>query len=153
MHTSSRQLRNLGPVIALMLLTPLVTPAQADEYDGRKDFDIRAQPMDAALIEFSEQANLQVLIATELVMGLRSKVVKGWHLPADALAMLIDGTDLKFQAIGEDTIAVSMQIRALPDSRNASSINPVNDPAADECIEMSIAASERTAGRDEDCKN
>ncbi len=69
-------------------------------------FNIRAQSMDAALIEFSEQANSQLMIASELVEDLRSMGVRGRFLPADALKALIAETGLTLHSIREKAIAI-----------------------------------------------
>lgn len=93
-----------GASLLLLLLAVMVT--QADDSATPRYFDIPAQPMDAALIEFSEQADIQLMIATELVENLKSKGVRGRYLPEDALTTLIAGTGLTFHAVGENTIAV-----------------------------------------------
>ena len=62
--------------------------------------------MDAALIEFSEQADIQLMIATELVEDLKSGGVRGRYLPEEALRVLIAGTGLTFHAVGKNAIAV-----------------------------------------------
>jgi len=73
----------------------------------KKQFSIAAQPLDAALLDFSEQADLQVLIATELAAGLHSNEVTGRLAPLDALARLIAGNGLQVQIIGDHTVAIS----------------------------------------------
>jgi iron complex outermembrane receptor protein len=90
----------------LLLFLLAVAVTQADDSAMPRYFDIRAQPMDAALIEFSEQADIQLMIATELVENLKSKGVRGRHLPEDALIALIAGTGLTFHAVGKNAIAV-----------------------------------------------
>jgi hypothetical protein len=72
-------------------------------------FDIRAQSLDAALIEFSEQSDIQLMIASELVKDLKSKRIAGRYLPVVALTALIEGTGLSFHVVGENTIAVVRQ--------------------------------------------
>jgi len=149
---SIRQLRHENLAIVLMLLTVVLSPAQAAQYDGKKDFDIDVQSLGSALIKFSEQADLQVLISTELIEDLKSERVKGRYLPEVALAMLIAGTDLTFHAIGNDTIAVSSETRDLPGSPNVTKDRPVNHPAANDCTETSIDSTDPAKQVIADCE-
>jgi len=89
------------------LLTFAVLTVQASDLDKIVNFDIDAQPLDSALIEFSEQSNVQLMVATELVAGLESPGIKGNFATADALIALIGANELTFQEAGENTIAVS----------------------------------------------
>lgn len=93
-------------VFVLILLSSCFT-AQADELDQIREFHIGAQALDAALIEFSEQAGVQLMVPTALVAGLQSSGVTGEYAANNALTLLLAGNDLTFQAIGEDTVAVS----------------------------------------------
>jgi iron complex outermembrane recepter protein len=91
---------------ASLLLLLLVMPGVWASESVPGYFDISPQPMDTALIEFSEQANVQLMIATELVENLMSVGVRGRFRPEDALAALIAGSGLAFQVIGENAIAI-----------------------------------------------
>ena len=88
-----------------LLFLLAVVAVRAGEPETRY-FNIRAQPLDAALIEFSEQANVQLMISTELVENRRTMGVRGQYLPEDALVILIMGTGLTFHPVGENAIAV-----------------------------------------------
>lgn len=95
------------PRVALIgILVLVVTSARADDLDRVIDFKIDAQPLDAALIEFSEQSNVQLMVATELVAGLESPGVTGRISIAEALAELIGNNELTFNAVSENTIAL-----------------------------------------------
>jgi len=59
-----------------------------------------------ALIEFSEQSNVQLMVATELVANIESPAVKGRLSIAEALTELIGGNQLTFSTVGENTIAL-----------------------------------------------
>lgn len=60
-----------------------------------RTFDIPAQPLSAALLEFSRQSNVLVMVAPETVAGFRSSEVRGALPLADALARLLRGTNLR----------------------------------------------------------
>jgi len=98
------EIRRAGAYLLLCLLAVIV--ARADDAAAPRYFDIPAQRMDAALIEFSEQADIQLMIATELVENLNSRGIRGRYVPEDALTRLIAGTNLTFHAVGQKAIAV-----------------------------------------------
>jgi hypothetical protein len=98
------EIRRAGAYLLLCLLAVIV--ARADDAAAPRYFDIPAQRMDAALIEFSEQADIQLMIATELVENLNSRGIRGRYVPEDALTLLIVGTNLTFHAVGQKAIAI-----------------------------------------------
>lgn len=91
----------------VLLLTVAAAPAPAEGLEEIREFHIEAQPLDAALIEFSEQADLQLVVQTELVAGRQSAGVDGALTASAALLALLNDTGLQFEAVGEDTVAVS----------------------------------------------
>jgi len=98
----------------LLLLSLFTVISSAAEPPVTRQFSIRAQPLDVALLEFSEQADLQILISASLLTGLHSNEVIGRYVPMDALYLLIAGTDLKAQVVGDDTVALSRAGAATP---------------------------------------
>lgn len=92
-------------IIAITLLA--AAAVHADDMDDVVEFDIDAQQLDSALIQFSEQSNVQLLVATELVAELYSPGIKGRLTTVNALTSLIGSNPLSFQVVGEHTIAVS----------------------------------------------
>jgi iron complex outermembrane receptor protein len=69
-------------------------------------FDIGPQSMDAALIEYSEQANIQLMISSDLVNNLKTLGVRGRFDPEVALTVLLADTNLTFRVVGNDAIAI-----------------------------------------------
>ena len=92
--------------ISIVLFSTAVS-VHADGFDQVRDFNIEEQALDTALIEFSEQAGVQLMVPTELVAGLRSPSIAGKYAPDNALAALLDGSELTFQTIGDDTVTLS----------------------------------------------
>ena len=90
----------------LTVLFSSAIPAHAEGLDQVRDFNIEEQALDMALIEFSEQAGVQLMVPTELVAGLRSPSIAGQYATDNALVALLDGSELTFQAIGDDTVAL-----------------------------------------------
>jgi TonB-dependent siderophore receptor len=72
------------------------TTAQA----GPISFNIPAQPMTEALIQFGRQANMQTSADAALVQNLRSRAVNGRMTWQDALAALLAGSGLTYRLNG-----------------------------------------------------
>ena len=78
------------------LLAPLFfVPAMAEDtadlsgdLDREQAFSIDAQALDAALLDFSDQANVQIMVATSAVEGLRTEGIEGRFTPRSALTAL-----------------------------------------------------------------
>lgn len=82
--------------IALLTASPLSlivggTPAAAQE----RSYDIKAQPLASAILEFSRQSNVAVLAPMELVRGKRAPALRGAYSPAEALQKLLAGSGLR----------------------------------------------------------
>ena len=116
--------RYLSIVKCLLTLAPglVLTPLAvlADSLDEPTSFEIDAQALDTALIEFSEQADIQLVVRGELVTGLESDGLRGEFTPRTALAALLDDTGLSYTAIGEDSVAVATDQGGDSDSKNLS---------------------------------
>ncbi len=89
--------RRAAWISALLLscstLAVIATPAAAQTQP--RSFDIPAQSLSSALLEFSRQADVLVVVAPELAANKRSQAIKG-PLPLDqALRLLLRGTQLQ----------------------------------------------------------
>jgi iron complex outermembrane receptor protein len=95
---------------ALLLGTvvPLVVPAVACAVDlgHRVVFDIAPQNLASALIDFSRQADLQVMSAGPDLKDRRAPGVRGSYAVGKALDLLLAGSGLSYKAAGPSTVAV-----------------------------------------------
>ena len=89
----------LGIVLATLALGSGSLSAQGESSDKRQ-FDISPQSLDSALLEFSEQAELQLVVAASSLEGMETRGFAGQGTPEKALAALLDGADLKFSTVG-----------------------------------------------------
>ncbi len=78
----------LGIVASLWL-------ASASAQEARR-FDIAAQSLSQALVQFCEQSQLVVTAATDLLTGKHAPAVHGAMLPEEALRKLLEGSGLKY---------------------------------------------------------
>ena len=67
---------------------------------GPRDFDIPAQPLTEALIQFGRQAGLQTTAEAGLIQGLRSAPVTGALTWQEALDRMLAGTGLSYRLAG-----------------------------------------------------
>ena len=81
---------------AMLLASPL---AQGQPLEAR-DYDLPAQPLGSALRQVSALSGRPIIVATELVEGLRAPALKGRLSVDEAVAQLLRGTGLHTVAVG-----------------------------------------------------
>jgi iron complex outermembrane receptor protein len=79
--------------------------ALAVDLERKVDFNIPAQSLSAALIQFSHQAKIQVIVSDDLGQQ-TTQGVAGAHTIRDALKQLLGAAGLGYRTIGENTIAI-----------------------------------------------
>lgn len=72
------------------------------------EFHIPAQPLAGALQAYSERTGVQVLYESTSAAGRRSIAVDGTFTPADALNLMLTGSDLKVRYIRPDAITLAL---------------------------------------------
>lgn len=92
--------RRAAGILAAVLL--FSGPVRAQE----RTFDIAAQPLNRALIEFATQAGVSVNADPELLAGRQSMGVTGPYTNEAALAQLLKGTGLQLQPAGANTFTI-----------------------------------------------
>ena len=118
--------------VSVMALTSAGSGAMA-EADTTK-FDIDAQPLPRAILEFSKQSNIDVIVPSELVRGRQSAPVEG-DMPADeALTKMLEGSGLKV-SIGDDG---SLRIieAALRQNRNGIAVAAAQDTVTNDGVNV-----------------
>lgn len=89
-RTTSRKFTLTGAASLLAL-----SLASGAAYAQEKDFDIEAQPLAKALLDFNEQSGLTVAAPRDLVADKRSPAVQGEMEPEEALEKILAGSGLK----------------------------------------------------------
>jgi iron complex outermembrane receptor protein len=92
--------------IGLCLFSIASLRAHSVELARESNFEIAAQSLSAALLQFSQQADLQVVTSGRRIAGAASHGVTGRYTVAQALDQLLAGTGFTYQTIGEGTISV-----------------------------------------------
>ena len=95
----------------LTLLTCLFSfTAFAVDLDRNVDFDIPAQSLSAALIQFSHQARIQVIASDDMIRQ-TTQGITGTHTIRDALKQLLGATGLGYRVVGDSSITIVRDTR------------------------------------------
>ena len=97
--------RRIIQQLATTLLVIAYTTTSAAE---TVTFDIKAgQPLAAALNQFAQQADQQLLFSSDIVSGRVAPGLSGQHRPTHGLQQLLVGSDLAFTHTDNDTVLIS----------------------------------------------
>ena len=136
-------------VVVAAVATFLVASSSAGETSpaqSPRSFQIAAQPLSRALLEFSRQADLIVTAPAELVGDKQAPEVHGQLTPAAALSQLLRGSGLEasFTASGAVTIDKARRV-ARHRTRTVSVVASAAEPGGDVLIEeVLVTAQKRT---------
>ena len=103
--------RGRRSVLALVLATASLFVAQnvasaTVDLSRVVEFDIPAQTLGAALLRFSEQAQLQVIVESRLAESVSAPPLRGAYTRGDALKLLLAGSGLTFRMVGNAAVAI-----------------------------------------------
>lgn len=144
----------LGSAVAFGLtLSPAMraqTVAQAragQPGPAQQQFDIPAQPLNAALEAFARSSGWQVGYPAALAQGKTSTALRGGFTPVDALARLLTGTGLAYRVTGINTATLA----ELPQGSGATVLPPVmvegqRDPAGPQALPEAYAGGQVARG-------
>lgn len=104
-----------GISVAAMSLLPFgsATIAIADEMKSPYIFNVPPQSLATALLAYSEQAGVQLVVQPEITKGIVSRGVSGKLDREGALGNLLSGTDLDFYFTSDNTVVVHKKGEAL----------------------------------------
>jgi iron complex outermembrane receptor protein len=108
-------------------------------------FDISAQPLPRAVLEYSQQSGVQVTSQAKILDGRQSSPVSGSLTAAEALTRLLQGTDLSYDVVDAGTVAIRMSTAQL--QRIAQATEPptpapsAGKPAGDSLEEVVVTGS------------
>jgi iron complex outermembrane recepter protein len=112
-------------ISALLILSVLVSTAPAGARTAALIlFSISPQALSSGVIEFSREANVQVLTAGSKLDGVNTHGVKGRYSITAGMRQLLAGTGFHYNLVGNDTIAL------VPPPDRTLSLNSSGAPAA-----------------------
>ncbi|MBL8269825.1 TonB-dependent receptor [Steroidobacter sp.] len=91
---------------SLLAACVVAAPLHAADLDREVAFSIPAQPLDQALVQFSHQADVQIVTAGAQTQNLRTRGASGTLSISKALASLLRDSGLSFKPIGNSAISV-----------------------------------------------
>lgn len=108
--------------LAGMLLAALASADRPGEsrLEQVVQFSIERGPLEYALIQFSRQAEVQVVLASDLAGNLVASEVRGSFSASSALTELLKGTGLVYATVG-NTVTVR-----LPKARKGEAVAPAS---------------------------
>jgi outer membrane receptor protein involved in Fe transport len=121
----------LGALLCLCFVG--LSQAQSAHASIRKDTNIPAEPLGAALQEIARTYDLQLLYHTEIAAGLKSQGAIGSLTPDEALTKVLSGTGLSFKYLDASTVTVFPQSQAsTPTASSGSSDDASKSKGGDE---------------------
>lgn len=115
----------LAPDARAQTAQPPRSQTQAGPAGAARDFDIAGGALDAALVAYARQANVQLLYTADLVAGLRTQGVAGRHPPEAALQRLLAGTGIRWSRSRPGVIVLRRSMNAQADPGEATEIDEV----------------------------
>ncbi len=107
---------------AAFLFSPLVIAQDDVDVVADDTINVEAQPLAAALKDFSDQTGLQLAYVATLAENKTSNGVESAESPNDALDQLLASTGLEYQFVNDETVAIGVaDERGTSDSKN---LNP-----------------------------
>ena len=124
MSARSIALQIVGTILGFALSCLVSRAPSAADLESVRTFDIKPQRLESALIEFSKQADLQVIGATDTLADVRTQGVSGQLTSRAALTMLLENTSVAFNSIGTHSVQI-IPIRARTTSQAESNGNVI----------------------------
>src|SRR5258706_13008598 len=93
--------------LAAMMMCFVLAPAWAVDLTRQVHFSIGPQRLSTALLEFSHQAKVQIIVGPE-VGDRKTSGVAGTHSIADGLATLLGGSPLEYRVVNDTSITIGI---------------------------------------------
>ncbi|BBD02267.1 hypothetical protein YGS_C2P0280 [Sphingobium sp. YG1] len=127
------------------LTAALATPVAARQREARVTFDIPAGPLQAALVAYAEQADIQLLFSPDMVAGRQGPSTRGNFSVEGALARLLTGTDITIRRVSAKVIILNRPAADDADRPDG----PGQASAGDGVGTYKVAEEQKIASRDE----
>ncbi len=128
---------------ALTLALTTAVGAAADDLADSVNLDIAAQPLEAALLEFSKQTGLQLVVPTGSLPAHTTRPVTG-NMPLQAaLNLLLSDTNLTYKLVGNRTITIVPPKNPLSANYDDAAAIPLQAAASKAGVRLAQAGSEQ----------
>jgi len=92
--------------VLVLLAVGSAATVRAADLEQSIEFNIPSQSLDVALVQFSQQAKVQITSAAAQLAGLTSEAIVGRYRIIDALSKLLQRSGLSYRAIGDSAISI-----------------------------------------------
>src|SRR5512142_2289777 len=99
--------RTTGRIRAILVVFLALHTATANATGGKRHFELEAGDASLMLNEFSRQSDMQVLFDFNILRGMKTRAVTGDLDAATALKTMLTGTNLVFDFVNDQTLAVT----------------------------------------------
>ncbi|MEQ1635521.1 MAG: TonB-dependent receptor [Methylococcales bacterium] len=123
-----KPLFKLTGITAAILAGSFALPVMADS--AIQTYNIPVQPLDNALTELADNANLKLLYQTEVVSNQKSHALSGRYSAQQALDIMLKNTGLKYRNTGDNAITVEKNPNILVADNAAPSPSTTNPKTA-----------------------
>lgn len=110
-----------------LTLTPLLATSPLEAAESAQRFDIPAQPLADALLQFSEESGVKVFFSADKARHLGSSGVNGRHTQAEALGLLLAESGMQYRYT--DAGAVTIEPKAAGSAKSSVAGGPETLPA------------------------
>ncbi|WP_262690406.1 STN domain-containing protein [Kordiimonas aestuarii] len=122
-------LRAVKALLFLLLLTSGLARGAVASDERQFSFDIPAQPLTAALLKYSEQAGVQLILAVDTRELPPCAAIRGRMSAQAAIARILNETGLEFYFSSPNTVTVRRLQNIPAKSREADKLKPPPKPA------------------------
>lgn len=117
----------LHRVVLASLLAIAALPAGCSEQATLRRFDVPRQPAAAGLNEFARQADITLVFSYDLVAHAVTGELRGRYSINQGLALLLTGTGLGYQQVGQGVFTVCGHISCSPDKSGGGNSRPMEN--------------------------
>jgi iron complex outermembrane receptor protein len=96
--------------VAIVCTGGVLRPAARPSTTSLHHFDIQAQSLASALVQFGMQSGVLIVAPTTLTEGKAARSVRGDLTPSAALAALLDGSGLNFTTTREGALVIESEL-------------------------------------------
>ena len=133
--------------LCALVFTIATTVAHAQSLSQQVEFNIASQRLATAIVQFSEQAHVQIISSGIDVTDQTSPGVIGQRSVADGLSALLKGTGLRYKALNDNTVslqAIKQNQGSTQTKPTAGSSDQAHDPATANGVALGTAAAANT---------
>jgi len=123
---ADRYRRALAAILVATQFALCANTARAD-LTSVVHFNIAQQPLATAMIQYAQQSGVQVSSSSDLLDGRATAGLNGSYAASEALRRLLAGTDLVFDVVDSNTIAIRLSVKSKPTS-STTAVGEQDDP-------------------------